>query len=123
MAGSSPAMTSKDGDRFEWMTLQRIFDPGPRAMRCVRLTAWRIGVPMATWRGGGDRLLSGGALAGYQQRAHGNPLPHRLYRPGRVRAGHPVAAVLRGAIRRLAAANDHALRHLFADVDDHGAAL
>ena len=30
--------------------------------------------------------------------AHASPLPHRLHRPGRVRPGHPAAAVLRRSV-------------------------
>src|SRR5690349_13959829 len=48
---------------------------------------------------------------------HGGPVPYRLRRSGRLRAGDPALAVLRGAIRRLAAADDAAVRGLLVHVD------
>ena len=60
--------------------------PGDGARRPTR----RIGLVCA----GGARDIN---------RPHAHPVSHRLCRPGRVRTGHPAAAVLRRALRRLAA--------------------
>ena len=69
-----------------------------------------------------NALVRRGA-AGISTALHANPLPHRLYRPDRVRAGRAAAAVLCRALRRLAAADDAVVRHLLADGDDRGAAV